>query len=195
MSRVPIRSGAVAAPFVFYTGTYATAKDVALARRLGATRFLGEVHGRRRGHPRDHGGPPERCRGASGGRLRDRARRDRVVASLQRVADRDARTSQPRTRRRGPRPAGADPWPRAAAGARQPDRHARAHRVREPPLRGGHRLHARHGEGPDARRAAPPARRRGSRLRDSGQRCWPGRSGAASSSTAARMARSTGNVR
>ena len=28
------------APFVFYTGTYATAKDVALARRLGATRFL-----------------------------------------------------------------------------------------------------------------------------------------------------------
>lgn len=28
------------APFVFYTGTYATAKDAALARRLGATRFL-----------------------------------------------------------------------------------------------------------------------------------------------------------
>ncbi len=28
------------APFVFYTGTYATAKDVALARRLGASRFL-----------------------------------------------------------------------------------------------------------------------------------------------------------
>jgi len=28
------------APFVFYTGTYASASDVALARRLGATRFL-----------------------------------------------------------------------------------------------------------------------------------------------------------
>jgi len=28
------------APFVFYTGTYATAKDIALARRLGASRFL-----------------------------------------------------------------------------------------------------------------------------------------------------------
>ena len=27
-------------PFVFYTGTYASAKDVARARRLGATRFL-----------------------------------------------------------------------------------------------------------------------------------------------------------
>ena len=27
-------------PFVFYTGTYASAKDVAHARRLGATRFL-----------------------------------------------------------------------------------------------------------------------------------------------------------
>ena len=28
------------APFVFYTGTYATAKDIALARTLGASRFL-----------------------------------------------------------------------------------------------------------------------------------------------------------
>ena len=28
------------APFVFYTDSYATAKDAAFARRLGATRFL-----------------------------------------------------------------------------------------------------------------------------------------------------------
>ena len=87
-------------PFVFYTGTYASAKDVARARRLGATRFLvksmaaEEVIRAITEALRQ----PE-C--ADTGRRRARAGRDRVVAPLRRVADQHAGASQSRTRRRG----------------------------------------------------------------------------------------------
>ena len=181
-------------PFVFYTGTYASAKDVAHARRLGATRFLvksmaaEEVIRAITEALRQ----PEEAR--PGGR-RARARRDRIVAPVRRVAHQQAGAPQPRTLRRGAGPPLADRRARTAARDRQPHRHPRAHHLREPPVRGSHRVQPRHGARPDARHpahAGTPRRAWASRF---APRCWPARNGAASSSSAGRTARSSGSVR
>ena len=90
-------------PFVFYTGTYATAKDVARARRLGATRFLVKSMAaeeviraitetlRQPETPVPGGVEPE-------------PDETEIVAPLRRVAHQRARAPQPRTRRRGAGP-------------------------------------------------------------------------------------------
>ncbi len=157
------------APFMFYTGTYASPSDMALAGRLGAARFLVKSMAAEeviRAITEALG----QSQGATMAGVADVVTDATETESWRLYDESLIRTLEHRHLElveRGPGAAHAHGQPRAVARAGQRHRHARPHRVRQRQVRRGDGIPARAGPRPDACRPPHPAQRCQPRVRDS----------------------------
>ncbi len=179
-------------PFVFYTGTYASARDVAFARRLGATRFLVKSMAAEEViRAITESAPPAGCVDTVGGVEPSRTRPSRGACTTSRSS-----TSWSIVTSNSPTRCGTfarSPPARTLPAHRQPDRHRGRitfvnRRFEE--VTGFTRDMVQRADPRHPAYRTTPTLASASRF---GPHCWPARNGVASSSSAGRMARSSGN--